>query len=327
VPEISVVHVTHRMEPRFDWFVDSLARQLDDAPLEVVFVDGLHSWQRSNRLDELVRGRFPWRHVPAKPTPWNGPHRLTRADYFAPASARNTGIVYARSPYVAFADDCAVLMPGWWDEVRAAARHGYVVAGAYEKHEEMVVRDGELVSSRRGEQGRDVRDVRWDSGDERALVQIGGGQLYGCSFGVPRDLLLQVNGLDELCDPIGESDCQLGTRLARAGATIFYSRRMLTVESLDQYRQRRSLLKLKRTLEPEAYMRRLGELGVTVRCGRDGWSNLTMVWDLTNAEPGVRSLGNHYDITTLREAELPATATGFEERYWFDGVPLAELGV
>jgi hypothetical protein len=326
MPEIGVVHVTHRPRPRFDWFVDAFARQLADGDsVEVVFVDGLHSRERSNELHELIRGRFRWRHVPAKPTPWNGPHRLTRAEYFAPASARNTGIVYARSPYLVFVDDCALPMPGWWDEAKAAARHGYVVAGAYQKHEEMVVEDGELAGSRLAAEGRDVRDFRWDTGDDEALVEVGGGDLYGCSFGAPRKLLVEVNGLDELCDPIGWSDCSLGLRLQRAGATIFYSRQMLTVESMDQYRQEPKLLKLTRTLEPEAYMQRLRELGAPERAGGHEWSNMGMVVDLTHAATTIRSLGNPYDLATLGEAALPATVDQFEERYWFDGVPLADL--
>jgi hypothetical protein len=324
VPEVSVVYLTHRRNPRFEWFVEAFARQVGDDDVEVLFVDGLHSPDRSAALDELVRGRFAWRHLPAKPNPWNGPQRLTRDEYFAPASARNTGLVCVRSPYLVFCDDCAVPMPGWWDEARAAARHGYVVAGAYEKHEEMVVEDGLLVGGRPASEGRDVRDWRWKQGDAEALVQVGGADLYGCSFGAPRELLLAVNGSDELCDPIGWSDCQLGLRLQRQGATIFYSRRMLTVESIDQYKEEPVLLKLNRSLEPEAYMQRLRDFGLEERSGDRDWSNLSMLYDLSYAA-GTWSLGNAYDLGALREADLPATVAGFEERYWFDGVPLAEL--
>ncbi|MGD1050553.1 MAG: glycosyltransferase, partial [Solirubrobacteraceae bacterium] len=146
---MSVVHVTHRREPAVGWFVDSLARQLEPGDqVEVIFVDGLHDAQRSLELDQLVGGRFPFRHVPSKPNPWNGSHRLTtRSEYAALSSARNTGIVYATAPYVVFVDDLCVLMPGWWEQVRRAASERLVIGGAYRKDHEMVVRAGTLVSS------------------------------------------------------------------------------------------------------------------------------------------------------------------------------------
>ena len=325
MPQVSVVYVTHRERPRFDWFADSLSAQLGADPVEVIVVDGLHSDERVAELEEIVRGRFPYRHVPPKPTPWNGPYRLTHTEYFAAASARNTGIVHATAPYVAFVDDCAVLMPGWWDEVRAAARHGYVVAGAYEKADAMVVRDGRLVEQQAVDEGRHVNDIRWELGDEGSLRQIVGGQLYGCSFGAPRKLLVRVNGLDELCDPVGQSDCQLGFRLERAGARILYSRRMLSVESMEQYDQP-TLPRLKRTLTPGAYMRQLALFGVEfrTRIGK-AWDNAHMLFDVLHGTDAFRSVGNGYDLATLTPRSLETVVAGFPDRYWFDGTPLAEL--
>lgn len=106
---VSVVYSTHRVEPRFDWFAESLAASIGDADVEVIVVDGLHSANRTARINEVVGGRFAVRHIPAKPTPYNGPHRLTRRDYFAAASARNTGLAHAARPYVVFVDDASVL--------------------------------------------------------------------------------------------------------------------------------------------------------------------------------------------------------------------------
>ena len=298
VPEVSVVYVTHRPAPQFDWFIDGLANQLADDDLEVILVDGLYSADRAAEVDRLVRGRFPFRHVPPKPTPWNGPHRLTRRDYFAAASARNTGIVHATGEYIVFVDDCSVLMPGWWGEARAAARHGYVVAGAYDYHLQMVVADGVLRTSRPKEAGR---DIRWERGDDTGLVQIGGGELFGCSFGAPRRLLVEVNGLDELCDPIGGEDYQLGLRLEWAGARIFYSRRMLTVES-DDRSHGSSPARLGRVAEPDAYMERLRTFGVMDRSTDGEWSNSWMVLDIAYGTRSIRSLGNYYDLGVLTDS-------------------------
>jgi hypothetical protein len=323
---VAIVYVTHRAEPRFDWFADSLARQLGDpGDLEIVIVDGLHTPARAAALDELVAGRFPFRHVPAKPCPWNGPHRLTRGEHFGAASARNTGIVCSTAPYLVFVDDCSVLGPGWLDEVRAAARHGYVVGGAYEKRRDMVVEDGLLVSSRFVASDWHARDVRWERGGDGHIVEITGGELYGASFGAPRALLLAVNGHDELCDPAGQVDCQLGLRLAWQGARIFYARRMLTIESVELHLQPGTLQRVVRTLDPDAYMERLAQFGVSDRCADVPFDSLGMAYDIAYGTRGTASIGNYYDLRSLREDDLAATVERFPRAYWFDGTPLAEI--
>ena len=282
---ISIVHVTHRQTPRFDWFADSLARQLapDDA-VEVVFVDERVDRARRAELAEIVRGRFPFRHVLPKPSPYCGPHRLTRRDLFAAASARNTGIVHARERYLVFVDDAAVLMPGWWKEARRAARLGYVVAGAYQKHREMVVEDRVLVSSQVSPSGI---DSRWDLASDTALVPIGGGQLFACSFGAPRRLLLDVNGFDEMCDVIGGEDYHLGLRLEWMDATIYYSRAMLTIESEELHAERRKRRMDPQTpqrvgmfLEPSDYLVRLRDFGVDRRSTDGACDSSHMVLDI-----------------------------------------------
>ncbi len=320
---LSVVYVTRRAEPRFDWFADSLASQLGgEESLEVVFVDGFHSAGRSAALAGIVRGRFPYRHVPPKPSPLSGPYRLTAREYFAAASARNTGIVYARHPYVVFVDDVSVLLPGWWKEVRRAARLRYVVAGAYQKHFEMTVEDGLLVASRSEPAGI---DSRWALGDSGGLVPIPGGQLYGSSVGVPRDALLAVNGFDELCDSAGGEDYQLGVRLEWAGEAIYYSRAMLTVESEELHRQGAALGGIDRTLDEAAYMSLLRTFGVGRRT-TDGPREMGfMVLDILYGTHSVRSLGNSYSLAELREEDLPGLVERFPRRHWFTGEALSDL--
>lgn len=318
---VTIVYVTHRQTPRFDWFADSLSAQLEpaDAP-EVVFVDGLYSAERSAALEQVVRGRFPFAHVPPKPTPWCGPHRLTRHDYFSAASARNTGIVHANTPYVVFADDCSVLAPGWWRQARTAARRGYVIAGAYWKRRGMVVEEGVVLA---GSEELTDRDTRWEQGAD-GLVRIGGGQLFGCSFGVPRDLLVAVNGLDELCDPIGGEDYHLGIRLEWAGAHIFYSRAMMTMESADPSHgpvpPRADTL-----LDPAAYMARLREFGVERRSTSGRHDGSHMILDIAFGTRSPRSVGNYYDLATLTPAGLEGTIEALPSDYWLDGTPLDEL--
>lgn len=320
---LSIVAPTYRQQPRFEWLVDSLASQLRSGDeVEVIFVDGRHSTSRAAELERLVAGRFEFRHVPAKPTPYNGRFRLTRREFFAAASARNTGIVYASKGYVAFVDDACVPMPEWLDEVRRAATGGYVVAGAYWKQWDMVVEDGRLASSRAEPSGR---DSRWELGRDDGLVQIGGGQLYGCSCGIPRELLLKLNGYDELCDSIGGEDYHLGLRLEWSGSPIYFSRRMLTIESEELHRGEPGLLRLDKATDPHSYMRRLAEFGVARRMTDGGYDSSHLILDILYGTRSIRSIGNYYELSELDEGNLLGLVERFPHTHWFDGQPLGDL--
>ena len=319
---VSIVYVTQRTEPRFEWFADGLARQLDDGEVEVVMVDGLHSTERGAGFAQIVGGRFPFRHLAAKPSPFTGPHRLTRRDYAAPASARNTGIVYAAHPYVVFVDDLSVPGPGWWGAARDAAQHGYVAAGAYAKHLELVVADGVIVSSRPTPGGLDSRiEIRANT----KLVQVGGGALYGCSFGAPKRLLLDLNGLDELCDSIMGEDSQLGYRIEHARIPIYYDRRMFTVESEELHHQGEPPVRLNDLIHPALYMARLREFGVRRRTRRGRWDTTHLLFDIVHGTRATESLGNYYRLADLTAKNIDSVQAAFPQHHWVDQRPLAEL--
>lgn len=320
--DVAVVYLTCRLDPRFEWFADGLARQIGDEQVEVVVVDGKHTPERTTQFEAHARGRFALRHVPAKPSPYAGPYRKTTRDYFAAASARNTGIIHTTAPYLVYADDLAVPMPGWWDEVRSAAATGSVIAGAYQKHHEMVVEDGVLVSSRCEPSGI---DSRWGQGNDRTSVPIGGAQLFGCSFGAPRALLLDVNGFDELCDTIGGEDWNLGVRVDWTGAPIRYSRRMLTIESEELHHLGTPPLRIDRTAPPSAYLRRLSEFGVRARQFEGNWDSSHMILDILFGTRSIQPQGNYYLLSTLDAARLEHTTKRFPRFHWFDRAALSEL--
>ena len=318
---VSIIYTTYRREPRFDWFADSLARQIGGDEVEAIFVDALHCTERAATIEQVVRGRFPFLHVAPMPTPYSGPDRLTSRDLFTAASARNTGIVHASHPFVAFVDDCSVLTPGWWHEVSEAAGAGYVIAGAYEKAWEMVVDAGRLLS-RRVAAGR---DTRWHVGSDDGRTKMIGGQLYGCSFAAPRQLLLDLNGFDELCDPIGSEDYHLGIRLEWSGAPLFYSRSMLTVESEELATEGEPRPRLGLAAASEDYLATLRTFGVEHRSTDGSWDNSHMVLDILYGTRELRSLDNYYELSTIEPGDLGALPAEFPSTYWFDGRLLAGL--
>lgn len=323
---ISIAYVTQRDEPRFEWFADGLAMQLehlrDDLEAEVIFVDGLHSAARSERLKELVDGRFAFRHLRPKPCQYNGPDRLTTRDLFAPASVRNTAVLYARQPYVAFVDDSCVLAPTWLEAACWGARRGCVLTGAYEKRWAMVVEDGTLVSAGRYRTGR---DIRWDLVPDGVPTRVYGGHLFTSSCGFPKALLREVNGFDELCDPSGLEDCQLGMRLEWAGAEIYYHRGMFTTESEELHRFQPSPARVEKSLHPDAYMEMLRRFGVSARLTSGNYDIGHAVLDILYGTRAIRSVGNCFDLADLTESRLPSVVERFPRYHWFDLQPLAEM--
>jgi hypothetical protein len=319
---ITVAYITYRADPKFDWFADSLARQTDGSDMEVLVVDGQWSRERTGLFEAQARGRFALTHVAAKPTPNAGPHRLTRVDHFSAASARNTAAVYATGKYLVYADDLSVLMPGWWAEVQAAAAAGDVIGGAYQKRAQMVVDDGVLISSRCDPAGIDTR--WWQAGDS-GRAPLPGAQLYGCSFGVPLELMKDVNGFDELCDRTGGEDWHFGQRLEWSGATIRYSRHMLTIESAELHSVGTPARRAAKFLPPPLYLRRLRDFGIERRTTSRQWDNGHMIVDLTFGLRTTQTLGNYYLLQALTPEALPATVARFPTLDWFDDQPLSQL--
>lgn len=139
-----------------------------------------------------------------KPTIWQGPHRVTKVDWWANSNARNTGIVLCKTDYIAFLDDRCRLGPGWLAVVRHAAKtRESVVAGAYEKHE-----NGQLVP--------DHRHLKCPAGK----VDCGGNWLYGCTFALPLEWCLEANGFEEGCDGLSGEDYIFGFMLENNGHRI-----------------------------------------------------------------------------------------------------------
>ncbi len=226
---ISICYFTNRLNPHIDWFCDSLAKQVNGDETELIVVD-FHKDSRTLDFGSPIPN-VSLVHCPPKPNIWNGPHRLTKENWFNAAAARATAICLAKGSHIAFVDDLSVLLPGWMDCVRQSVREGYIALGAYKKMKNLVVENGEVKSFT--EYSPDSR-LRSATGDQ---TSCGGSWLYGCSLCMPIEAALDVNGFPEdLCGGLGFEDVCFGLALGNTGKYSFrYDRRMMTYESEEDH--------------------------------------------------------------------------------------------
>ncbi len=359
-PKISLCYVTGRRQPHFSWFADSLCAQTTPeqrAEMEIIFVDGclwhkdpsayinhqthvpfsrhpapslnpIHfptyfDWDRITELWNIVGGRFQYLHIPPKPTAWQGPFRQTTRDFFCASNTRNTAMVVANAPYLVFVDDLSILMPGFFDQVRHAAQDQYVVCGAYKKVKQLKVVDGKVESFEHYEAGV---DSRWNSGSDNGVVPWRGGGLYGCSFGVPLEAMLEIDGFDGVGNGGGYEDCDAGMRLERAGWQIFYNRNMLTLESEEDHHVENLQARFRKVVTRDRLPKNYDSYLVPNEVEKY-WSDHVILNRLCNETDRIlpligdnlRELRKHYQATGLVPVPVP------NQLDWRDGAPLSSL--
>lgn len=216
---LTVAYMTARKEPHFEWFLDSLKRELGkqyDSTHKII-VD-LYAEKR-----RMVGHRFD--HVECKPNVWQGPHRLTKEDFWAKAACLNTAICMCKTDWIAFIDDRSLILPGWLRGVQRAMVHGYAVCGSYEKVDNLVVENGQPKTYRRHPDGRDHR-----RGNKNGAVRCHGSWWFGCNNACPLEWALQVNGYDETCDGCSAEDVFFGFMLQNNNLPIMYDVSMKILE-------------------------------------------------------------------------------------------------
>lgn len=322
---LTIAYFTNRKQPMIQWFFDSLHRETggDYTGIKVLVVDfwALHGadvaprgdWAARNRIEE---GGGTFRHTEPKPTVWAGKHRLTKADYFAAANARNTALCLAPDGYLVGVDDLSILMPGWLAAVREAQAGNYVVCGAYRKMNKMQVENGELKFCEGFPAGDDHRiGVMAKMGKDltRPIEITWGEWFFGCSCGAPVEALLDIGGWPEICDSCAAEDNSAGLMLKRRGNRFFYDHKMMTYESEEMHAQL------------PVFIREDPCKGDPSANPRDDMSHALLRILSGDHHPGYFGEGG---IRALRQRILagePFPITNIPEHRFFDGVPLRDL--
>ncbi len=241
---ISIGYITSRPEPRFDWFFDSLRNQLRGDDVEIVIVDfyaqpgdGWTATDCMKRRDDVFREGHGFRLVwePPMPTVWAGPYRVTRQNWWHAGASRCTVLCYATGDYWVNLDDRCVLLPGWMDAVRDAVKGQYAVCGTYEKRTGITVENG-IIRHAGIVTGRDnrleyVNDHYLQHRHLSNPYSAPGSWFYGCTFGLPLEWALKVNGVPStFCDGLGSEDSMFGNILQQNNLPIYFDTRMAMVE-------------------------------------------------------------------------------------------------
>lgn len=230
---LTIVYITARARPCFNWFADSLTRQIRrDDDIRVIVVD-LYASAPDRASDLLAcvfdRAKFSLSLNEPKPTPWQGRHRQTKENWWAAANARNTGILLCQTEWISFIDDRCVLLPGYLDGIRAAVKENYAVFGSYEKRHSMtveagVIKHGGIIT------GSDMRRAFCEERGVKPPMPAPGEWSFGCSITLPLEWTLQINGFDELCDGLSMEDVIFGLMLQNNGFKLMFDWRMVMVE-------------------------------------------------------------------------------------------------
>jgi len=204
---LTIAYFTARNEPMLPWFARSLRREMRNAnynDISIIVVD-FHAEREGRRLKikqdlvDIVPHGTKIMHVEPMPCAIQGRFKKTKNEYFAAATARNTAFALCRDDFIACVDDLSILAPGWLTQVLHAQRHGYVMLGAYKKVFKLDLDENDNPVFEPNPSGV---DSRWTRGSSAGIVDAEGSWFYGCSFALPIELALKVNGFETRCDGV-----------------------------------------------------------------------------------------------------------------------------
>ena len=299
---ISIIYSTCRNRPRIELFLDSLyydiiREKVDISLFQIVIVDFYLQYDESRKelFNKINNNRFDIVHVSSKPSPWQGPHRITSKNMFCASIPRNTGICYAKYDYIMFMDDNGYMKPGSLKYILDYANKNLTIAFGYQYVGSIEYTENGLKYEELENNGK--IDVRISQGDK--FRKLHGSQMYGhCAM--PLKNVLFVNGYDETCNGLGYEDYQFGIRLMNANVDIFFSSYVLFYETKN-IEPSEHFLRVDFLLEDSHYENLMKKYNITNRWHRPGSKHLSyfMLDMLTGGY--YFSYGNDYNLKELRD--------------------------
>lgn len=216
----TIAFLTGRQDPRLDWTLDDLEKQMaSDDEIDLLVIDALGRSMATLDRWFLKRALRTVKVTRPMPNIWQGPHRITDCDWWATSTARNTALVLADRDYIVFLDDRCHLGPEWLASVRRYedSRHA-VLVGTYDKYE-----DGNKTSE-------DHRRLREPGGMRNCYPSW----LFGCSFGLPLDWALEVNGFEDGTNGLTGEDYIFGQMITNADHPLDFVTEMFVHQDRSQ---------------------------------------------------------------------------------------------
>ncbi len=243
---LTLAYCTARINPRLDWFLDSIFHQDTSRIREILVIDA-HCKQREEMVLNHPTSYRIQRHLP-KPTVWQGEHRLTSVDFFDQASCRNTAICLAKGTHICFVDDLALAAPTFMQAIYKSMDEGWISCGAFRKVNKLQVHDGKLMSFENDPTGCDPRWKQWKYDDTKSCPSEWS---FGCSIAGPLEAFLSTNGYPEdLTAGMGYEDSVFGQTVARNGYELRYNRKQLTYESQEDHHNQPVMLRFDPGISP-----------------------------------------------------------------------------
>lgn len=303
---LTICMTTSRRDEKWqEWTLPSLNRQnAARYPIELMLID-LNWKSKLDKFSDPMKLAGNFLLIPPKPNVWQGEHRLAKENWWAVCNARNTAICMCKTDWLCFLDDRCVLTPNWLQCVREAMDGGYILAGSYEKRQNMKVENGVIVDAGILQ----AEDARVKSAQGRPMA-CPGEWLFGCNLAMPLEWLLKINGYPELwCDSMSFEDCILGLVLANNGFPMKFDPRAKMIED-----------------------RTPSELGETMK--RTAWekhpndTNDKAHTVLKKVRSGIKTCENLFSIRELRDkiqSGQPFPIPTEPQKEWFTGKLLSEL--
>lgn len=293
---LTIVFITARREPRLDWFMASLRRQLKAGDRVEVIAVSLYDIPPEDGV----------RIVGVKPNIWQGPHRIMKRDWWGISTARNTGLCLCTTPWILFTDDRGILYPHSLRAVNRAMHFTYAVNGSYEKVHDLVVENG-LAKSFKETGGKDCRiKQRKDIGlADKGPMKCPGQWWFGAISALPTEWALAINGWDETCDGLGMEDNMFGVMLENSGFPVFFDPELGLMEDRTPYANEGLPVRRDKGIDPndKSHM-------------------------LLNMLKGRKTAAHHWNIRQVREDVLagkPWPIPTEPVRDFFDGQLLSEM--